>query len=105
MKIEYDLIKQQDFEEFADEFGLTLVVHENTMGERIGSRLERYSAYFKDFQVLEIENCYGTANTIDAAIDEYAMNISDKSGYIISANKYIDIPNLTYIVNMNRKHA
>jgi hypothetical protein len=101
MKIEYDLIRQQDLEEFADEFGLVLVVHENTLADRIERNLRRYSAYFKDLQLVDkLSNLSGSADTIDDAIELYAGKISLKKAYIESADKYINIPNLRYIIYM-----
>ena len=78
MKIERRLLRQGTIEEFADEYGLTMEVHERNLPN---NSPDRFYAHFSKSDVLDdcfLVGVFGNGNTEEDAIKNYAEKISMK---------------------------
>lgn len=105
MDVEYNLVTEQDIEDFADaqDTPLILVIDEQPVDRPEVER--RYRAYFKYTTLKQGSaalNFYGSGDTINSAVEDYADGISDNT--IIYSNPIpveIEVPTLTVSSNYN----
>ena len=80
MEVEYNLITEQDIEDFADAqvTPLILIIDEKPVDRP--EVVRRYRAYFRDTVLKQGSDtlpAYGSGNTIDDAVDDLISSISD----------------------------
>jgi len=79
MKIENHFVTEMTLEDFADEHGLVMEVHER--GGHQSMSLSRFYAHFKSVEVSEgsvLKSAYGNGPTPEKAIANYTPEISER---------------------------
>lgn len=82
MKIQITPLERISIQEFAKQYGLTMEVKERTMAHWPDAR---WFALFSDFEIKDgscLSSDFGNGSTIDEAIENYCLNISQKHGVI-----------------------